>query len=105
MKDFKIDPDSPFGKTIGFTGDKFFGWLWRKGNVIYISFIESKHQSQGNFRKLVLDIHDKGFVVKVPTPFARMKQICESLGFKHKTEKDNIVGAVEIMELKAREDK
>ncbi len=56
MNDFRIDPDSPFGKEIGFTSNLFDGWLWREGRTIYISFIESKQESRGNFRKLVMVI-------------------------------------------------
>lgn len=100
MIDHKIELDSPFAQKIGFTSGKFFGWLWRKGNVIYISFIESKHESQGNFRELIKNINDKGFTIKVPTPFPKMEEICKRLGFIHKIEKDEFFGQVEIMELK-----
>ena len=102
MKDFKIDPDSPFGKELGFTTNKFSGWLWRKGNVIYVSFIVSLSESRGNLRNLLKNIHEKGFTIKIPTPFPRMEKICERLGFKHKTEKNEMFGVIEIMELEGK---
>jgi hypothetical protein len=42
--------DSPFAKKIGFTSNKFDGYLWCEKNTIIISVIISHCQSKGNFR-------------------------------------------------------
>jgi hypothetical protein len=67
---------------INLSGD-FYGWLWRKGKYIYISFIESLKPGQGNLLRLFDDILKQGYGIKVPTPFARMQMICEKNNFKH----------------------
>ena len=51
MKDGHIEIDSENGKIFGFTSDLFEGYLWKKENDIYISFIISIHEGKGNLRK------------------------------------------------------
>lgn len=85
MNDSIIELDTFIAKELGFTSDKFSGYLWRKDNYIFISFIVSLLEGQGNLSNLFRTIQLKGFGIKVPTPFARMKAICISKGFK-KTE-------------------
>lgn len=82
LKDGIIELDSDFGKEFGFTADKFFGWLWKQSNFIWISFIESKYEGKGNLRKLFDTIEEKGFEIIVPTPSQRMQMICEKRGMK-----------------------
>lgn len=86
MTDGIIDLDTPLAEEFGFTSDKFDGYLWKKGNYIVISFIISLQERQGNLRKLFSEITDKGYGIKVPTPFARMQKICMDHGFR-RTEK------------------
>ena len=81
MKDGIIDLDSEKGKDLGFTSDKFEGYLWKHGRYIYISFIISKQQGEGNLSQLFTNIESKGYGIKVPTPFARMTQILLTHGF------------------------
>ena len=83
MKDSEISLDSSFGKELGFTKDKFGrgSYLWKKGKYIVVSFIVSLHPNQGNLSKLFKSIQSKGYGIKVPTPFAKMKSVCESKGF------------------------
>jgi len=76
-----IDLDSDFGKELGFTSDKFDGWLWFHDPYVYISFIVSKDEGKGNLAHLFQSITDRGYGIKVPTPFARMKEICVKQGF------------------------
>ena len=90
MNDGKIDPDSEFGKKIGFTSDKFEGWLWKIGNYIYISFIVSKQPNQGNLSKLFDNILKLGYGIKVPTPIGKMKLILKKKGFKKTYEWDDL---------------
>jgi len=87
MKDGEISLDTPFAVELGFTSDKFASgsYLWKKDNYIAISFIVSLLEGRGNLSNLFRTIQSKGFGIKVPTPFARMKKICISKGF-NKTE-------------------
>ena len=77
-----IELDSDFAKGLGFTSDKFEGYLWGYPSEIYISFIESRQQGQGNLSKLFDEIWKRGLRIKVPTPFARMEAILKHKGFK-----------------------
>ncbi len=77
-----IDVDSREGKKLGFTSDKFNGWLWKTDNSIYISFIQSINQNKGNFSELLNNIESKGYVIKVPNPLKKMKQILIKKGFQ-----------------------
>jgi hypothetical protein len=77
---------------LGFTSDKFDGYLWKKGNDILVSFIISKDEGKGNVRFLFDSILKSGHTVKVPTPFARMRMICERLGFRQEFEHDPMYG-------------
>ncbi len=80
-----IDLDTPFAKEIGFTSDRFEGWLGKEEGYIYISFIESLQPGRGHLSELFDSIVKQGYGIKVPTPFARMESICKAKGFK-KTE-------------------
>lgn len=82
MTDRMIDFNDPLAKEFGFTNDKFSGWLWIKGNIIFISFIESLQQGKGNLKTLFDTIESKGYDILVPTPFPRMQMICEKRGMK-----------------------
>ncbi len=92
MEDGIINLDSDRGKQFGFTSDKYFGWLWKKGDYIIISFIESK----GYLLNLFNAILKAGYGIKVPTPFARMQKILELKGFKKTFEFDKAFGEVEV---------
>lgn len=48
-----VELDSEMGKKLGFTSDLFDGWLWERGEDIYISFIMSNLEGKGNLRKLI----------------------------------------------------
>ena len=82
MKDGIIELDSEFAKEIGFTSDKFDGWLWiDRGCCVLISLIVSKQRRQGNLSNLFNAILSKGFDIKVPTPTNMMKAILLKKGF------------------------
>jgi len=72
-----IEPDSELGIKLGFTSDKFDGWLWDSGDYITISFIESRDPGKGNLKQLFDNIENMGYGIFVPTPFDRMRKICE----------------------------
>ena len=91
-----IELDSAVGKDLGFTSDKFEGWLGKQGNYIYVSFIISKQPNQGNFHNLIEAIHKHGFKIKVPTPFWRMKIWCKNHHVKRTIEEGEPMGRVEV---------
>jgi hypothetical protein len=94
----KIALDSEFGKQLGFTSDKFDGWLWKRGNYIYISFIVSKKEGCGNLSRLFRQIEKAGFGIKVPTPFAKMASIVKKHGFEETAEAfDNSLGCFDTI--------
>lgn len=77
-----IDLDTPFAREIGFTSDKFSGYLYKRGKDIWISLIESLREGEGNLSALFRVILEKGFKLKVPTPFSKMEGILRNHGFK-----------------------
>lgn len=97
--DGKIDPDTPESKSIGFTSDLFGGYLWKTEGTIIISVIISKHAGKGNFNKLLDNILNMGFTIKVPTPSNRMIQIMLKKGAIPEIEHDPDWGPVEILRL------
>lgn len=84
-----IKPDSSVGKELGFTSDKFDGYLWKIDDHIMISFIVSLDQGRGNLRNLFESIWKRGYQVWVPTPFPRMLAILKRLGFTQTFEYDD----------------
>ena len=96
MEDGQIDLDSENGKIFGFTSELFEGYLWKKKDDIYISFIISKQEGKGNLRKLFNNILQHGFNIKVPTPFPRMQKIISKLGFTKTFEQEKDFGKVEV---------
>ena len=91
-----VELDSPFAKEVGFTSDKFEGYLWLHPDCVYISFIVSTSEGQGNLSKLFDAIWERGYKIKVPTPFARMEAILEKKGFEHTWEPASWGGPEEV---------
>lgn len=71
---------------MGFTSDRFDGWLGKKDRYIYISFIESLQPGQGHLSELFNNILKRGYGIKVPTPFVHMKAIITKKGFRRTSE-------------------
>ena len=86
-----IDLDTEFAKEIGFTSDKFQGYLWRVERSIYISVIRSLKPRQGNLTALFNAIRERGYQLKVPGPFPLMEYICRKKGFTRTVERDGVV--------------
>jgi hypothetical protein len=103
MKDGMIELDSDFGKEIGFTSNKFTGgsYLWRNGDRIIISFIESKSEGKGDLSHLFNSIEALGLRVAVPTPMSRMRAILKRKGFKPHGEYSEM-GTLEMWEKEGR---
>jgi len=78
----KIELDSSFGKKLGFTSDKFEGYLWLEGDYVMISLIISKLPGQGNLLKLFDRILSLGYGIKVPVPSVKMSMILVTHNFK-----------------------
>ena len=92
-----INLDSEFGKKIGFTSDRFgSSWLWKKGNDMYISMVIAKTPGQGHFREVYDNLRKEGYTIKIPTPFAILRDFCERHGFKKTVEHDEKAGDCEI---------
>lgn len=81
VKNGMINPDSTKGKKLGFTSDKFDGYLWEEGRIIYVSLIISLDEHKGNFRLLLNTLCEKYDKVLVPIPFPRMQKILLKYGF------------------------
>ena len=96
LPDGQIEPDSDVGKALGFTSDKFEGWLWKTGDRVLISMIVSLQEGKGHLRSLFDAIEARGLKVAVPTPFARMKKICKLRGYKMHVEHDPEMGPCEV---------
>jgi len=86
MREGIIELDSREGKELGFTSDKFNGYLWVKDDDIYVTVITSLHPNRGNFRKLLDTIERRGYNIKVPTPSNRMTKILRIRGFTKQPE-------------------
>lgn len=94
-----INPDSEFAKQIGFTSDKFVGWLWKEESRIIISCINSLQPRQGNFSSLLKAIERAGFNIAVPSPLPKMKDILIKKGFTPQIELDPDLGKIEVWTL------
>jgi len=84
--DVPIEMDSEPAKQLGFTSERFEGWLWKHGKYIYVSYIVSRQEGKGNLSRLFKRIQSFGFGIKVPIPFPKMEMILRSHGFKHTLE-------------------
>jgi len=96
MTDERIDLDSELAQTLGFTSDKFSGWLWLKDRIVIISFIMSLHQGKGNFSSLLRAIKNNGYKAAIPTPLGKMQAILSRKGFKPYLVNDEEMGQVEL---------
>lgn len=82
MTDGMIALDSEQGTALGFTTDRFDGWLWRKGDACIVSFIVSKQPGQGHFSSLLRQIKAAGLRPQIPTPMGAMREILWRKGFR-----------------------
>jgi hypothetical protein len=88
MEDGVIEVDSDRGKVIAFTSRIWAkeSFLWKRGNVIFISAIMSIEPGDGSFREMVRMFSACGYTVKIPTPTGKMVDIVRKCGYRH--EKD-----------------
>ena len=98
-----VNLGDPFADEIGFTADKFDGYLWKIGQAVYISFIVSKQPGCGHLSVLFDALWERGYTIKVPTPFPTMKAILSEKGFQAKREEWEEIGeSVEVWEKEPR---
>lgn len=89
-----IELGSDLANEIGFTADKFAGYLWLDNNRMFISFIVSLQPGRGNLSALFDCIEEKGYRVAVPNPLGRMTDILRRKGFVCHFEADEVMGEV-----------
>jgi hypothetical protein len=80
---------------LGFTPDKFEGYLWLTDRAIYISLVVSLDERKGHVRGLIDRILASGYTVKVPVPSVRMESILRRKGFTQTWEPGEL-GACEV---------
>lgn len=88
--------DSERARSLGFTSDRFDGYLWDGEDSVTISFIVSKQEGKGNLSALFTSIEAEGKQIRVPTPFPHMEAILKRKGFIKRIERDHILGPVEV---------
>lgn len=80
-----VYPSSDEGREIGFTSNKFSGYLWNnEDGTIIISLIISHHEGRGNVRRLLDILSSKFHTIVIPVASARMKYIANKYGFVNK---------------------
>lgn len=77
-----IYPDSKDALEIGFTSDKFHGYLWKDKDSIHLSLIVSLYEGKGNTRRLIESIKEKYSVIKACEVSERMRNLLNLQGFK-----------------------
>ena len=92
-----VYPDSPAGAQLGFTSDKFGGYLWVTDDAIFISAIFSLQPGRGHFRALLERLLTTNKTIRVPTPSTRMRKILSDYGFQETTVYDEKFGTTELM--------
>lgn len=88
--DGMINPSDEAALSAGFTTERFTcqSYIWKVGDTIYISMVESRHPGRGHFRYMVESILMQGMTVKVSTPLYDMRRILVKNGFEHSLEYD-----------------
>jgi hypothetical protein len=70
------------GDALGFSEDLFSGWLEREsGNRLYLHYIISRYQNEGNTQVLIRGWLERGYDVRVVMPRPIMQHILLKFGF------------------------
>lgn len=89
--------DSEFSKMVGFTSDKFAGYLWREGNRVLCTILACKNPCEGEVVKLFQNIEERGLHPCVPNPSRRMRRVLRKAGCVPRKERlDSLQGEVEL---------
>ena len=77
-----IAAGTPYANYLGFSANRFKGYLWDDGSgAIIINLITVKQPGQGHFSKLIKDIEKAGKTVAIPSPFGEMQTVLLHRGF------------------------
>lgn len=83
-----VHPGDDVGRQLQFTAERFEGYLFVRGEAVYISFILSRQRGAGHLRALFEAIWQRGYTVKVPTALPRMQAILAHWDFTQVQESD-----------------
>ena len=75
-----IHPNDLFGQCFGFTGDRYSGYISKKGNSIYVTGCDAKNASA--MWMLVNSILEHGYAAKAVGPKGDMRSIFQEGGLK-----------------------
>jgi len=90
--------DSDLGQELGFTSDRFDtrSYLFLDNDQLYVSHIHSTEMNKGYFGSLVRAIWQRGWALKVPSPYQRMEKILRHYGARPTIEFDSKMGPCEV---------
>lgn len=72
---------SEFANQVGFTSERFDGYLWEDKDTCYLSLVISKQPGQGHLSEVLSALTKLGYTVKVPNPIGTMQNILIKKGF------------------------
>jgi len=78
----RIETGTADGDALGFTENRFSGWLEQEsGNRLYLHYIISRHRNEGNTQALICGWLDRGYDVRVVMPRPIMQYILKKFCF------------------------
>ena len=91
--------DSPYAQALGFTSDKFIGYLdERPINVMNIPLIESRQRFNGDLSRFLDVLSGYGYTVRVVNPSVTMRSVLRAKGFVRMWSDDPVYFGQDIME-------
>jgi hypothetical protein len=78
--DRMISLTDDFAKEVGFTEDKFHGYMWETDEEIILSLVYSLRPRQGHLKAVVDNILAKGLNIMIPCPSSQMEAFMENYG-------------------------
>ena len=88
IKPVHFDEENKAGKNLGVVEKKFQAWGEIQGKIIYLHFICSKCERQGNVQRLIQSWLEQGYAVAVIRPCVEMQHILSKYGFEDMGEED-----------------
>lgn len=79
-------PGTSTAERLGFTHNRFKGYIYLTGGCVWVSLVESKAPKKGHFSSFIRGLVAKGYTVKVPCPIGEMPSILKHLGFSESKE-------------------
>lgn len=78
-----------FTVSIGWTPDKFSGYLYKYKCIIWIAVVRSVNRCNGDFSRFFKSLVATGYIVKIVDPFMSMEKICIRWGLTPSVENFN----------------